>query len=86
MSEFIIAQSEVDYREAAALLREYEAGLGIDPVLSVFSRRTGKPRAYVRPAGRAISPAPLRRRHRRMRRSQGFGRESLRDEAPLRAP
>ena len=55
MSEFIIAQSEVDYREAAALLREYEAGLGIDLCFQCFPEELESlERMYGPPGGRFL--------------------------------
>ncbi len=55
MSEFIIAQSEEDYREAAALLREYEAGLGIDLCFQCFPEELESlERMYGPPGGRFL--------------------------------
>ena len=55
MCEFIIAQSEEDYREAAALLREYEAGLGIDLCFQGFPEELESlERMYGPPGGRFL--------------------------------
>ncbi len=55
MPEFIIAQSEEDYREAAALLREYEAGLGIDLCFQGFPEELESlERMYGPPGGRFL--------------------------------
>ena len=55
-------------------------------VLPGFPRRTPRLGAHLRSAKRNISHSPRRRKPRRMRRSAGFGRWNLRDEASLRAP
>ena len=55
MCEFIMAQSEEDYREAAALLREYEAGLGIDLCFQGFPEELESlERMYGPPGGRFL--------------------------------
>ncbi len=55
MPEFITAQSEEDYREAAALLREYEAGLGIDLCFQGFPEELESlERMYGPPGGRFL--------------------------------
>ena len=55
MCEFIIAQTEEDYREAAALLRDYEAGLGIDLCFQGFPEEfESLERMYGPPGGRFL--------------------------------
>ena len=55
MSEFIIAQSEEDYREAGTLLREYEAALGIDLCFQGFPEELESlERIYGPPGGRFL--------------------------------
>ena len=55
MSEFIIAQSEENYREAAVLLREYEASLGIDLCFQGFPEELESlERMYGPPGGRFL--------------------------------
>ena len=55
MPEFIIAETEEDYRLAADLLREYEAGLGVDLCFQGFPEelRTLE-RTYGPPGGRFL--------------------------------
>ena len=55
MPEFIIAQTEDDYREAGALLREYEAALGIDLCFQNFPEELESlERTYGPPGGRFL--------------------------------
>ena len=55
MPEFIPAKTMEDYREAAALLREYEAGLGIDLCFQGFSEELESlERMYGPPGGRFL--------------------------------
>ncbi len=55
MPEFIIAQSEENYREAAVLLREYEADLGIDLCFQGFPEELESlERMYGPPGGRFL--------------------------------
>ena len=55
MPEFIIAQTEDDYREARALLREYEAALGIDLCFQDFPEELESlERMYGPPGGRFL--------------------------------
>ena len=55
MPEFIPAETMEDYREAEALLREYEAGLGIDLCFQGFSEELESlERMYGPPGGRFL--------------------------------
>ncbi|MYA95850.1 MAG: GNAT family N-acetyltransferase [Nitrospinae bacterium] len=55
MPEFIIAQTEDDYREAGTLLREYEAALGIDLCFQNFPEELQSlERMYGPPGGRFL--------------------------------
>ncbi|MCE2451944.1 MAG: GNAT family N-acetyltransferase, partial [Nitrospinae bacterium] len=55
MSEFIIAETKEDYREAGTLLREYEADLGIDLCFQGFPEELESlERMYGPPGGRFL--------------------------------
>ena len=55
MPEFIIAETQEDYREAGTLLREYEAALGIDLCFQDFPEELESlERTYGPPGGRFL--------------------------------